>query len=651
VSLLNGEKIGGAEPVETMNALGDANGNQINALAPQVRMLKGHISTFQSPYTDLRRQMRTIEEKLLTDHAGFLIGNQCIDFQKQDGVTEIEESIMANTVERRLNDLLFRDEGNGKVRVNRQPIYVSCVSNFTNFLDLFRKTIRSLEVGIPCIVLGRSNTAQHSYRWTKLLLDLMVEEGIDPGMITFLACTLDDIKDITHSCQENTGNLYTTCSRQLAAQIKSTYPKTVASTGGPNTLVAMELTRAVQDAIQTSASIECAGQCTALRHCVVPPSTDPETLEHIFDLMRDVPEAPRALTDSIFDGIFAKHKGSKEPDGKEYQHHWKVDVYFRVSDDLPPPGINEFWRKVVVDFSRIDPNDEKQLDRLAAWLNENQPISLAVNGPREKALKLGMALFRKTGMVVNTIGSSDHDDMPPALTCQARPQEAEVFGEFPPRSALNEYTRFPVVVPSSNPSYDTVYTEEFLRMQQANESFSASTKSLIDAAEGELVRGYSIAVIRYLQDVARQNPKIGFGKSRTAVWGLQRIPADTKTVIRCHSTSTWDSICPIYMLFHTTNARTQIELSVEPSNANLIGLCNEHKLPHTVETESCMTDRLRGQSVFNLVHVDKPMTSFPMVGNFSSLYLPLGHIKSTKANDEEFQLLARLSDKWLNTLF
>ena len=54
--------------------------------------------------------MRRIEQKLLTYHVGFLIRNQCMDFRKQDGVTEIEESIMANAVERNLNDGLMDDE-------------------------------------------------------------------------------------------------------------------------------------------------------------------------------------------------------------------------------------------------------------------------------------------------------------------------------------------------------------------------------------------------------------------------------------------------------------------------------------------------------------------------------------------------------------
>jgi hypothetical protein len=155
-------------------------------------MLENHIQTFQSPYMDLRTIIRHIEEKLLTDYAGFLIGNQAVDFQKQDGVTEMEEATMANAVERRLNNMLLDDEKKGILTISRKIIYISCVSNFTNFLDLFRKTLRSLEVGIPCVILGRSNTSQHSYRWAELLVDLMQKEGVkEMGMVTFLSCTLD----------------------------------------------------------------------------------------------------------------------------------------------------------------------------------------------------------------------------------------------------------------------------------------------------------------------------------------------------------------------------------------------------------------------------------------------------------------------------
>ena len=69
--------------------------------------------------------MRRIEQRLLTEYAGCLIGNQCLDFGKQDGVTEMEGSVMANSVERKLNDLLYQDERDGKICIVRKPIFIS----------------------------------------------------------------------------------------------------------------------------------------------------------------------------------------------------------------------------------------------------------------------------------------------------------------------------------------------------------------------------------------------------------------------------------------------------------------------------------------------------------------------------------------------
>ena len=427
--------------VDTVNALGNVNGRQEHATPEQIKLLKDHISTYKSNQNDLREPIRRIEQKLLSEqYAGFLIGNQLLDFQKQDGVTEMEESTSANHVERALNDLVFRDEMDGRIVVNRLPVYVSCVSNFTNFLDLFRKTIRNLELGIPCIILGRSNTVQHSYRWTKLLMELLEEEKIDPGMLTYLSCPLEDIMDITQSCQEYTGNLYSTCSRQLAESIKSGYDNTVASTGGPNTLVIMDWTNpAIRDAIRMSATIESSGQCTALRHVVAPIGTTEQDVEVLLGGTKSIATADEALRQGSFDCIFPNHKGSAPGPSADngYKRHAKVDASYRVlADRLPPNEIEEYWRKVVVDVSAIDVKE--RLDELIDWLNTNQPISLGVNGKtREESMELGFRLWEYTGLVVNTIGSPDY----PALSCQARPQEGEVFGEFPPRRLLERYTK------------------------------------------------------------------------------------------------------------------------------------------------------------------------------------------------------------------
>jgi hypothetical protein len=97
----------------TKNSFSQPNGHQYYASPSQVQSLLHHIQTYTSPYTDLRMSMRRIEQRLLTEYAGCLIGNQCLDFGKQDGVTEM------------LNDLLYQDERDGKICIVRKPIFVS----------------------------------------------------------------------------------------------------------------------------------------------------------------------------------------------------------------------------------------------------------------------------------------------------------------------------------------------------------------------------------------------------------------------------------------------------------------------------------------------------------------------------------------------
>ena len=129
-SILNGEKLVAPNTpsdlrVTTKDSLGAANGRQHHATPSQVSSLLDHVRGYVSPYVDVRPQVRRIEERFLAEHAGFLIGNQAVDFAKQDGVTEMEESVMANAVERRLNDRLFDAEAGGRVLISRRPVFVS----------------------------------------------------------------------------------------------------------------------------------------------------------------------------------------------------------------------------------------------------------------------------------------------------------------------------------------------------------------------------------------------------------------------------------------------------------------------------------------------------------------------------------------------
>jgi hypothetical protein len=646
-----------------------------------------------------------------------------MDYYKQDGITEIEEAISVNKIERHMNDMLLQQEIAGMVEIHRHPIYISTVSNFSNFLDLSRKALRTLELGIPIIVLCRTNytTTQHSYRWVQLLIDLCCDVGIDASLITYISASLSDVQSILQVCEHTTGNLYATCSRSVAADIMNIYPKTIASTSGPNTLVCTQWENTALDnttttttsptmskmaqAIADSATIESAGQCTALRHCVVPTTmTDQDCQKILLDNITTIDSPVQALSESHYAGIIvpssvmnptASRINIVSPPTEEYQRldtqqrHHDVGVYIKInnnnkiSTEKSPTStainkdstIEEYWRQVVIEFTKLDlvqnkrikqgkieirPVDMNGVVQLASWLNRHQPISLAINGLRHESIMVGIALWERTALVVYTIGSSDQiEDMPPALTCQARPQDGECFGEFPPRNTMQQYTIFPVLIPSSNPSYDTTYKDEYLQSRGRNvsEYMNTSTKNLLSAITNNSIRGYCAVLIEYLQNACRKNPKLGSSPIRTVLYGLQRPPLHMKTILRCTSHSTYDEFIPIYIIFHVTNARNQAEISIHPNNVNMIQMCQQLKLPFTIESDAdFLSKSTQRTDIFHSVTITgmsshAPPSRYPMVGNFVSLYLPMGHIKSTMVNDAEFEIKARISSKWLNTLF
>ncbi|GMI00170.1 hypothetical protein TrLO_g11702 [Triparma laevis f. longispina] len=636
-SVVNGSDLKSGNSVDTLDAFLRPNGKIIHANTSEVNKIIEHINSYTPPLHDIRPNLRRIEDKLFKEYSGLLIGNQAKDFLKQDGVTEIEESIQANLVERRMNDLLFSDEQNGKINIDRSPAFIGCVSNFSNFLDLFRKVIRNMELGVPCVVLSRSNTTQHSYRWTRLLLDLMEEEGVDSGMLTYASADLPEVKRI-FSESPSTCPSYFTCSRELAKAVKSGHANSMCSTGGPNTLVAPRLTEGVKEAIRFSAMIENSGQCTALRHTVVAGATA-EDVESIFNEAPVVTTPEDSLKEGEFAGLFADAPVSQTPEG--YTKVKSLDAHYKIDKELPEDGVEEYWRQVFVDVTSqdapLDAGSEKATE-LAAWLVRNQPITLAVN----ENLALAKFLFEKTGQVVYTVGG----DGSYALTCQARPQEGEIFGEFPVRRDLAKYTKYPVVVPSSTPSYNTLMNQSYLTEKGANDSVEGEgVNILLENVQG-CVKGYCIELTEYLRDSV--GAKEGYG-DRTTLWGLQRPPIDGKvTVVRAGDDIS--SVAAKLVPFVATNARNQVEVSVnsEEVAAKLSGI---NGLKITVEDDNTWAKR-NASDYYNVLDSTDGLGAkeFPLPGHFVSLYMGVGHVKSTKGGDQEFLNMFRDSEKWLDVV-
>lgn len=636
-TVIAGEYFDEGESVSTVDAFGKEVGKQINSPESVVDRAIQHLKGFSTSRTDFRTEVRAIEDKLFGEKAGALIGNQAMDFKKQDGVTEIEEALEANPIEQRLNDQLLADEAKGKVNIRRDPAFVGCVSNFSNFLDLSRKVLRNIELGVPVVILSRTNTAQHMFRWSQMLIGLLEEGGVDTGLVTFVSCD-NALKGRMFQAFPDSP-LYLTSNRPIAEAIKNQLRNTMSSTGGPNTLVATKFTPQVAAALQMSACIENSGQCTALRHAVLPDVTQ-DQIQQAFEGTLRVADSKEALEKGAFSALFA----GEEPtplDGYTRSPDAPVDI--KVSRDYPKE-IDEHWRRAVVDVTTMESDaitGDANVNALSRWLVENQPISLAINGD-DAPYAFARALFERTGMVVYTLGSLDT----PALTAQARPQDGEVFGEFPPRRELDRYTKFPTIVPSSTPGYNTVYAREYLETR-GEQDLPAALKPLaiaLDAAS-PAGRGYAREIYDYLAEVCGTGPREGLG-ARTALYGLQRPPMDGSwTVIRAEQDTNVDSFLAHVLPFVVTNAGGQVRVSVDPAASDVIAASMRSSgTPIDVQTsaEFAAADM---DGVYNVVTPGPLETS--LVSHFLSRMLPLGHIKSTQSGDAQFLDAFKASPKWL----
>lgn len=641
--------------VDTTDAFGTVNGRMRLASPGVVDKIIEHVQGFKAEVRDFREAVRKVEDEFFgpcNDRAAVLVANQALDFHKQDGITEIEESNQALLVERELNDALLADEARGVLTVNRAPAFVGAVSNFSHFLDLCRKILRNVEAGVPIVVLSRSNTTQHVFRYFQVLAEQLEAHGADASMVTYLACSVDEQRRVLAACPQSP--MYFTGSRVIAERIREVAPRLMASTGGPNTMVAESLNAEVAAAARMSNLIENKGQCTAMRHLVVP-NADPSIVEAVYARGADclVASAAESLETKEFAGIFRDQplKGELAPGYVRIPGELGNYVAFRHSSTLPT-DINEQWREIYLDVTAPKQLDDAFLRDLALWCNREQPISLAVNCTDIGGV--GKTLFENTSLIVYTMGRPEGKV---ALTAQARPQDGEIFGEVPPRRQLGRVSRFPVHVPTSTPGYNSSYTTEFLRAQ-GEEAFEGwglpdellQLQPVLQLVQEPARRGYCRQLLAYLADAAR-GPQIGVGQ-RTALFGLQRPPLEGgMTCVRVEQEGdVFDDIAPFLLVFLATNARSQVMISLDPSlslpaAALLAGLTVVQQTTEEFEASEAI--------YWNVVRVQEAsvaLSDHPLACHFVSLFLPFGHVKSAAPEDSEFIDAFSRSEKWLRCI-
>ncbi len=142
------------------------------------------------------------------------------------------------------------------------------------------------------------------------------------------------------------------------------------------------------------------------------------------------------------------------------------EAYYEISSSLlalENGELEEYWYKVLVDVTtsvqrhNLVWRKKTRLEELAKWLIFHQPILFLVNALPSWVFYLGRDLFEITLLVVTTIGYTDKDDAPLALTCKARPQEAECFVKFLLWKTMAKFTEYLMIIPSSNHEFLFVF--------------------------------------------------------------------------------------------------------------------------------------------------------------------------------------------------
>ena len=82
-TVVGGAVHAGGAAQDTVDAFGRPNGRQLLATADEMAAVRDHLASWAPPERDYRDAVRRIEQVLLGEKAGAIIGNQAVDFSKQ----------------------------------------------------------------------------------------------------------------------------------------------------------------------------------------------------------------------------------------------------------------------------------------------------------------------------------------------------------------------------------------------------------------------------------------------------------------------------------------------------------------------------------------------------------------------------------------
>ena len=203
---------------------------------------------------------------------------------------------------------------------------------------------------------------------------------------------------------------------------------------------------------------------------------------------------------------------------------------------------------------------------------------MAVN---DDSWDLKRRFFEATGLVVYTFGTKAKGY---ALTAQARPQDGEIFGEFPPRKDLDLVSRYPMMNPLPCSAWNTVFAEEYLiahgKDKVSDANVNPRVKSLVDKIENSAYKGYAHLLVEYLTDACTHNPYTVSkenGTVRTAYFGMQRPPIieNYVTLINYGGPANNDLFLLHILPFAITNSHSQCVVNLSNGEESLKELVTE----------------------------------------------------------------------------